>query len=193
MKTINVNVYSFNELNEKAKENARNYFYDVFSYDCEEEIKEIKELLNYFDVKLLNYQIDEYSCRYSVSFANIVPETKEDTYKLLYENFSLNCLRKKNYYRKGKKRTSKILFSYDVSLWIGDIFLSEIENQIRERKYKDYDSVIYHVLDVVFNALKSDYKFFYEDENIEDMFNANDYFFFSDGKGLQRNLNQIIN
>ena len=71
MKTINVNLYQFDELTDEAKEKARDWWRngDCFAWESES-MKSIYTFVNAFGVKLDGYEVDAYSYDYRTNAEN---------------------------------------------------------------------------------------------------------------------------
>lgn len=71
MKTINVNLYQFDELTDEAKEKARDWWRDgdCFAWGRESE-QSIYAFVNAFSVKLKHYEVDAFFYEYSTDANN---------------------------------------------------------------------------------------------------------------------------
>jgi hypothetical protein len=93
MREVVTQVYTFDELNDNAKENARQWYRGIQCFDWSEEyIKSLKEALLFFDCKLKDYSID-WDC-YSRSYFKWTTHLETDDlhgvrlFKFIQNNYS---------------------------------------------------------------------------------------------------------
>ena len=92
MKQITIDAYSFNELEGKAQDKARNYYYENINYFWgDEHLEGVKRFLELFNIRLVNWAYDEYH----VDFETDINDCK-------FQGFS-------------KKRVNALIKSFDVS------------------------------------------------------------------------------
>jgi len=157
MKQITINAYSFNELEGKAKDKARDYYYQNINYFWgDEHIEGVKRFLELFNVSLVNWAYDEYHADF---------ETNIDACK--FQGLS-------------KKRVNALIKSFNVS-YCADETLVVAFNE----SYSEHGSIklaIEYALQQSGNDLKTDIAYHYTDEYMNQYFEANEYLFTIDGK-----------
>jgi len=157
MKQITINAYSFNELEGKAKDKARDYYYQNINYFWgDEHIEGVKRFLELFNVSLVNWAYDEYHADF---------ETNINDCK--FQGLS-------------KKRVNALIKSFNVS-YCADETLVVAFNE----SYSEHGSIklaIEYALQQSGNDLKTDIAYHYTDEYMNQYFEANEYLFTIDGK-----------
>ena len=162
MKTIEIKVYRFEELDKQTKEKViENYRYinvdNTFWYDC------IKEEFNSLGLEIRSFDLDR------GSFAEIHIEDFEETSKNIIEEFGDNVpIQKtaKNYIDEFNKIQANFKEDEDI----------ERELEILDEKYqREYSEDI-------LSYLRSSYDWEISDEAITETIEANDYDFTTDGK-----------
>jgi hypothetical protein len=162
MKTIEIKVYRFEELDKQTKEKViENYRYinvdNTFWYDC------IKEEFNSLGLEIRSFDLDR------GSFAEIHIEDFEETSKNIIEEFGDNVpIQKtaKNYIDEFNKIQANFKEDEDI----------ERELEILDEKYqREYSEDI-------LSYLRSSYDWEISDEAIYQTIEANDYDFTTDGK-----------
>lgn len=88
MKTIEINLYSFNELSEEAKEKAlENWRYEQEYFWADDSIESLKKFAEHFNAELTNYGIDFFGCSHSHAKFNVPDEEfTENELKSLIES-----------------------------------------------------------------------------------------------------------
>ena len=157
MKQITINAYSFNELEGKAQDKARNYYYENINYFWgDEHIGGVKRFLDLFNIILINWSYDEYHAYF---------ETNINDCK--FQGFS-------------KKRVNALIKSFDVS-YCADETLVVAFNE----SYSEHGSIRLAIQEALRQSsldLKNDIAYHYTDESMADYFEANEYFFTQGGK-----------
>lgn len=157
MKQITINAYSFNELEGKAKDKARDYYYQNINYFWgDEHLEGIKRFLELFNVSLVNWAYDEYHADF---------ETDIDDCK--FQGLS-------------KKRVNALIKSFNVSYCADETLIIAFNES-----YSEHGSVklaIEYALQQSGNDLKADIAYHYTDECMNQHFEANEYLFTQDGK-----------
>ena len=157
MKQITINAYTFNELEGKAQDKARNYYYENINYFWgDEHLEGVKRFLELFNIRLVNWAYDEYHAYF---------ETNINDCK--FQGFS-------------KKRVNALIKSFDVS-YCADETLVVAFNE----SYSEHGSIRLAIQEALRQSsldLKNDIAYHYTDESMADYFEANEYFFTQDGK-----------
>jgi hypothetical protein len=189
METIEVKLYSFDELSDDAKQKAieeyREGNYD-FSWG-DEWLESVKKGLDHFDVKLKDYSIDWNNingCHTRLEFS------QDDNYGDGIENLSyvrlwkyINAKYLKIWSKYGKKYVNILDGDCPFTGYCGDCdFLNPIREFIKKPKDITFRELIE---DCVYEALKggcNDYEYQNSDEAIIESIEANDYNFTEAGK-----------
>jgi len=157
MKQITINAYTFNELEGKAQDKARNYYYENINYFWgDEHLEGVKRFLELFNIRLVNWAYDEYNADFET-----------DIHDCKFQGFS-------------KKRVNALIKSFDVSYCADETLVIAFNES-----YSEHGSIklaIEYALEQSGDVLKNDIKHHYTDECMRDFFEANDYFFTQDGK-----------
>lgn len=157
MKQITIDTYSFKELEGKAKDKARDYYYRNVDYFWgDEHIEGVKRFLALFNVSLVNWAYDEYHADF---------ETDINDCKFQGLN---------------KKRVNALIKSFDVHYCAGGTLVIAFNES-----YSEHGSIklaIEYALQQSGDDLKTDIAHHYTDESVQDYFDANEYFFTQDGK-----------
>lgn len=157
MKQITIDAYSFNELSDKAKDKARDYYYQNIEYFWgDEHLEVVKRFLDLFNVSLVNWACDEYH----VDFETNINDCKFQ---------GLN-----------KKRVNALIKSFNVSYWADETLVIAFNES-----YSKHGSIKLAIEEALRQSeinLKNDIAHHYTDESMADYFEANEYFFTIDGK-----------
>jgi len=157
MKQITINAYSFNELEGKAKDKARQHYYENINYFWgDEHLEGIKRFLELFNIRLVNWAYDEYHA----DFETDINDCK-------FQNLS-------------KKRVNALIKSFNVSYCADETLIIAFNES-----YSEHGSIklaIEYALQQSGNDLKTDIAYHYTDEYMNQYFDANEYFFTQDGK-----------
>jgi len=157
MKQITINAYSFNELEGKAQDKARNYYCENINYFWgDEHLEGVKRFLELFNVSLINWAYDEYHA----DFETDINDCK-------FQGFS-------------KKRVNALIKSFNVSYCADETLVTAFNES-----YSEHGSIklaIEYALQQSGDDLKNDIAYHYTDESMADYFDANEYFFTQDGK-----------
>ena len=157
MKQITINAYTFNELEGKAKDKARNYYYENINYFWgDEHLEGVKRFLELFNVRLVNWAYDEYHA----DFETDINDCK-------FQNLS-------------KKRVNALVKSFNVSYYADETLVIAFNES-----YSEHGSIKLAIEEALRQSeidLKNDIAHHYTDESMQDYFDANEYFFTQDGK-----------
>ena len=157
MKQITINAYTFNELECKAQDKARNYYCENINYFWgDEHIEGVKRFLALFNITLVNWAYDEYHAYF---------ETNINDCK--FQGFS-------------KKRVNALIKSFNVS-YCADETLVVAFNE----SYSEHGSIKLAIEEALRQSeidLRNDITLHYTDNVMADYFDSNDYFFTEDGK-----------
>jgi hypothetical protein len=155
MQTIELTIYSFNELSEEAKDNARQWFLEGYEpVWTGESFDSIKTFAQHFGVKIVDYCVDQWSYDYRTNHSN------KNFRGLTLDVFD------RDYMPTG--------YCLDCDLWMTfyDTF-----KQTGSAK-KAFESAI----DAGFKAWRDDIAYQYSKENIDETISINDYQFYENGR-----------
>jgi hypothetical protein len=157
MKQITINAYSFNELSDKAKDKARDYYYENINYFWDDEhLEGVKRFLELFNVSLINWAYDEYHADF---------ETDINDCKFQSMN---------------KNRVNALIKSFNVSYCADETLVIAFNES-----YSEHGSIKLAIEEALRQSeidLKNDIAYHYTDESMADYFEANEYFFTQGGK-----------
>ena len=157
MKQITINAYTFNELEGKAQDKARNYYYENINYFWgDEHLEGVKRFLELFNIRLVNWAYDEYHAYF---------ETNINDCK--FQGFS-------------KKRVNALIKSFDVSYCADETLVIAFNES-----YSEQGSIKLAIQEALRQSgidLRNDVTLHYTDEVMSGYFEANEYFFTQDGK-----------
>lgn len=156
MRLATYEIYSFDELNDEAKENARAWARDFPLDWCDESIQSIKAFCKEFGVKLLAYEIDAWTYFYRTDVAG----------------HHFRGLKLRNI-PKEKELTGYCL---DFDIWY--TFYDEFKTS--GCALRAFDKAI----DAGFQGWRADLKFQMTDEYIDDFIIGNDYEFYANGESV---------
>jgi len=173
MKTIKINLFKFNELNEEAKQVAiENYKNTVTEYCfADEAIKSLEKFAEHFNSKLKNWSIDFFN--YSPSFATFseVEEIEENELKELIMQmgeFNPETLR-----GLGDCKFTGVCFDEEAADGARKAFFNG-ERNVNEILQAGFDSWI--------NSVNKDAEYQISDEAVSETLKANEYDFTEDGE-----------
>ena len=182
MKTIKINLYSFDELSEDAKQKAKDNFQfdDFWESDRTHSMQKAKELYSMLDgdagelsgVRLYKYIVN-----------NILPELRRPI------KYTTNGIKypSDKIYKDEKARFSKIQFSEEASNLTGYCDDYEFLDPLLEFLKEPLNSVTGEELantnlhSIWSKLANEEYESFYEDENFQELCEANEYTFEEDG------------
>lgn len=157
MKQITINAYTFNELEGKAQNSARQYYYENIGYFWgDEHIEGVKRFLDLFNVTIINWAYDEYHADFET-----------DINDCRFQGLS-------------KKRVNALIKSFNVS-YCADETLAVAFNE----SYSEHGSIKLAIQEALRQSgidLRNDITLHYTDNVMADYFDSNDYFFTEDGK-----------
>ena len=198
MRTIEHQIFRYNELSEQAQQVAIDSLRDRIagtriesdSYDYRNTLDEIEKI---FGVKVYDWSVDECNFYFRFEFTNIDEETENEPRLLLrYLNTNvLPCIdNRKRYYSKTARvsRKSRILCdnNYNYCLtgcWCDkavDYALNNIKQSIKDKF--NAREFVESVIEGFFEQWRNDYEYALSDECITEDIEANDYEFFENGK-----------
>lgn len=155
-KIIEKTVYTFDELSEKAKENAKHWYYCNADYFWQEEhICEIESFLCIFNVTLKHYVYDTNAYRYETNLND--------------------CKWQGNNKKDVLERLARYQVGYCAGEGLKQSFLAEYT------KNGSIKNAIIAALNKSFKELVNDYKYHFSDEAIKEFFESNDFYFYIDG------------
>ena len=155
-KIIEKLAYEYNELSDKAKEQANHWYACNVQYHwLDDHIEGVKRFLELFGITLTEWSIDY--CQYS------------------YETDIDEC----KFQSIDKKRVEKLLSGFVLCYCADETILASFKEA--HKKHGSVKLAIEYALEKSFDELQSDYVNHYEDESIEDFYTSNEYLF--DEKG----------
>lgn len=188
MKTISINLYSFNELSDKAKQRAMDDHTSTSDFFWGDPyISSIKKGLDAFNCSLVNYSID-WGCSSHSNFKIRYGLVPSEITGLRLRTYILN-----NFYaalycrRKYGKRKSKIAYKKTCCPFTGyigdDDFLQPIRDFIsRPCEHTNFDNLMDECVEAVIASGCKDYDYCCTEEYLSEHFEANDYQFTENGK-----------
>ena len=198
MRTIEHQIFRYNELSEQAKEVAiesmreriGSTIIESDSYDYRNTLDKIEHV---FGVKVYDWSVDECNFYFRFEFTNIEEETENEP-RLLLRYLNTNVLpyidNKRRYYSKTARasRKSRILCNngYEYCLtgcWCDEAIDNALNNinQSVKNKFNARDFVE-SILEGFFKQWQNDYEYACSDDCIVEGIEANDYEFFENGK-----------
>lgn len=198
MRTIEYQIYRYDELSEQAQQVAIESMRDEISNvriesDSYEYRNTLDKIEHIFGVKIYNWDVNEYNSYFRFEFTNIEEDTENEPRLLLrYLNTNvLPCIdNKKRYYSNTARvsRKSRILCNngYEYCLtgcWCDDAVdnaLNNINQSVKNRL--NAREFVENLLEGFFEHWRNDYKYNCSDECIAEEIEANDYEFFENGK-----------
>ena len=193
MKTLEIKLYSFDELTKDAKQKAiENYKNDhcetLGTFWQEENFESIKAVLNFFDVKIKNWSIDYSSAARSFIDWEFTSEYDEELKNLsgarLFKYIQNNYIGKKtgsfNSVFDGKHDEGRCLFTgYCAD---HDIISPIVEFLEKPTKYINFEDLINDVIYAGLQYIENEYNYQNSDEAITYELLNSDYYFNSSGK-----------
>jgi len=185
MKTIEIKVYRYDELSDKAKENANNYYLDKMVYDWWYEstyddakefrldIQEFDIYRNYIKVKF-KYDAEETAKAIVENAGGELLELAKDwqtEVNKLWQSFS-----DYNKYQEWLAQMNYTLDDMEFEDWVME------ESGYSDDKESTDSDFLYQLGEYYLNYLKSDYDYFSSEEYIKDYYESNDYWFDVNGK-----------
>jgi len=159
MRTVQLNIYTFNELSDKAKQNARDWWLEGYVYEdnfSEEDMKQIGLGLNE-DKKF--------------AFLGSAPETME----LIFQNHGPSC----NSYQYAKAY-GQFLEDVGVSCDLPDSHPKRIEWE--EKRESIDNQFLVKLAQYYVKLIEDDYQYNISNEVVDGLLIANEYEFTEDGK-----------
>lgn len=188
MKTISINLYTFDELPESVQDkiiyNWRTddeYFWSGENYDS------LKAFCDIFRINIINY---EYGYQ---NYINASTSLDDDILELsgiklakhLWNNYKNYLFKPKYYYRNGKMRNSKIQFDNDCILtgyYIDNEILGPIYDFLDKPDNRNFDELLEDCTQSWLSACRKDYDYWMSRECIIDDIKSNDYLFTANGE-----------
>ena len=171
MKTIEVKVYQFGELSEKAKERAKQKHAELFGYAWQDEaIASLKALAEAFGAKLKNYEVDFFNTSHSGATFDVPELSREEIRERLS---SLGSYDPKTFKGNGGCKLTGYCADDDAL----DGF-----RQAFEGGESDLETLLQAGFDSWLKAAQTDCEDQYEDEQFGETCEANGYEFREDGR-----------
>lgn len=198
MRTIEYQIYRYDELSEQAQqvaiESMRNSIADMRIESESAEYRNTLEMIErIFRVNIYDWSVDEYNSYFRFDFVGIDEDVETESRLLLrYLNTNvLPCIdNKKRYYSKTARvsRKSRILCkkSFDYCLtgcWCDDAVdnaLNNINQSVKNRL--NAREFVKNLLEGFFKQWQNDYEYACSDECIAEEIEANDYEFYKNGR-----------
>ena len=198
MRTIEYQIYRYDELSEQAQEVAIDSLRDRISgarieFDSDDYRNALDKIEQVFRVKVYDWHVDEYNSYFRFDFVGI-DEDIENEPRLLLRYLNTNVLsyidNKKRYYPKTARvsRKSRILCnnSYDYCLtgcWCDkavDYALNNIKQSVK--KHLNAREFVESIIEGFFEQWQNDCEYSNSNECIAEEIEANDYEFYENGK-----------
>ena len=198
MRTIEHQIYRYDELSEQAQqvatESMRDSIADMRIESESDEYRNTLEMIEQiFRVNVYDWHVNEYNSYFRFDFVGI-DEDVENEPRLLLRYLNTNVLpcidNKKRYYSKTARvsRRSRILCnkSYDYCLtgcWCDDAVDNALNNINKSVKNKfNAREFVRSMLEGFFEQWRNDYEYAYSDECIAEKIEVNDYEFYENGE-----------
>ena len=193
MKTLEIKLYSFEELTKEAKQKAiENYKNEhcetIGTFWQEDNFNSIKAVLNFFNVKIKNFEIDYSSAARSFIDWELNLDYDDDIKNLcgarLFKYIHNNYIGKKtgsfNSIFDGKPDDGRCLFTgYCADC---DLIVPIIEFLQKPTKYINFEDLINDVIYAGLKYIENDYDYQNSDESIIEELLNNDFYFNASGK-----------
>lgn len=157
-KSIQVQVFAFSELSEKAKDKAHSdYLYHGFDFDEADNIGTIKSFCDLFDIELQNWSID--SCNYYYDAK--IPNQRGIT----------------------KKQAVAMVGSWEISqgYFLANVVTQAMSDAVNWR-YGDLRYVIDNAIDAMFKSWRNDLEYYYSIEYFAELCECNEWVFLESGE-----------
>jgi hypothetical protein len=155
MRTIEQTIYTFEELNDEAKEKARNWYRNGLQYPWWDEVKDsLKSFCDEFGITVLDYSIGDARREY----------IKTDATNANFRGFKL-----KDFDRKAMP--TGFCFDCDLRYTFADQF----------KQYGDALGAFNEALEAFLQSVRNDVEYQYTDEVVDESIEANGYEFTEDG------------
>lgn len=198
MRTIEQQIYRYDELNDQAQKVAIEFMRDEISNvriesDSYEYRNTLEKIEHIFGVKVYDWNVNEYNPYFRFKFTNIEEDTENEP-RLLLRYLNTNVLpyidNKRRYYSKTARasRKSRILCnnSYEDCLtgcWCDDAVDNALNNINQSVKDKfNAREFVENLLKGFFEQWRNDYEYAISDECIAEEIEVNDYEFYENGK-----------
>lgn len=198
MKTIEYQIFRYDELSEQAQKVAIESMKDEISNarinsDSAEYLNTLDKIQQIFEVNIYDWRVDEYNLYFRFNFTNIDEETENEPRLLLrYLNTNvLPCIdNKKRYYSNTARvsRKSRILsnksYAYCLTGCWCDAAVDDALNNINQSVKNKFNAreFVENLLEGFFKQWQNDYEYAISDECIAERIEANDYEFYKNGK-----------
>jgi len=185
MKTISVNLYSFDELSDKAKQYAIDKFisdHEFFWSDAY--IDTIKEGIDIFDFELYNWRIDFFSGHYDCSLRSGKSELSGLRLRTYLLNNYYSVFYRRKEYGKRKSKITYEKYEHHITGYCADqTFLQPIIDFINKPDaYKTFGELMDDCIYAVVMDGRNDYEYQCTEEYISDHCEANEYMFYENGE-----------
>ena len=198
MRTIERQIFHYNELSEQAQqvaiESMRDRISDIRIESDSDDYRNTLEMIErIFRVNIYDWHVDEYNSYFRFNFVGI-DDDMENEPRLLIRYLNTNVLpcidNQKRYYSKTARvsRRSRILSNkcYDYCLtgcWCDDAVDNALNNINQSvKKHFNAREFVNSVLEGFFKQWQNDYEYSTSDECIAEEIDANDYEFYETGK-----------
>ncbi len=191
MRTIELNLYSINELSEAAKQKAiekyrgnMDYFMDFFNEYCNEQLTEagfeeteLRYSLSYSQGDGLSFSAKNY-CKLYELFLEVLGKGKERTAKLLSENCTIKIKNEGRYCFASKSDIDLYIENYTSSINV--LNTNNIDN-IVSKVLSKLESIYIDLCTKLKNEGYEEIEYQTSEEAIIEIFEANEYTFEADG------------
>jgi hypothetical protein len=188
MKTVKLNLYSFDELNESAQEKVIATWRDNDEYFWGSENSEsLEAFCKIFAIKIKDYDYgyrNYINSRFNLDL-DILEFKNTLAYKYLWNNYKSDIFKSKYYYKNGKKRLSNIQLNDDCVLtgyYIDNEILAPIYDFLKKPDNSSIENLLNDCLNNWLSACRKDYEYWLSAESIREDIACNDYLFLANGQ-----------
>ena len=192
MRTIEVKLFTYDELNQKAKEKAlEDYRYSAGYFWFDDAMETIKKGLSLFDYSLKDYNIDLTNGYSNIKlesehYENAVEElTGLRLAKYIYNTYYWNIYKLLDFRKGSKVRRSRIMVSrvYEYTGYYADeIFLDIVHNFIERPDSRNFIELMMDCCEAVINDMCKDYIYQLSEEYFREYCYGNKFEFYEDGQ-----------
>lgn len=191
MRTIEVKLFSYDELSEKAKEKALKRYRATEEYFWfDDGLKTIKDGLALFDFKLAYYSIDLGHISDIKLMSQHIEDAVEELYglrlrKYIYNTYYWRIYKLRDYLKGDKVRRSRIMVDriYSYTGYCADeIFLDELYEFMAKPDHRNFKELMLGCCADVISYMYRDYTYQLSEEYFREYCFGNDCEFYEDGE-----------
>jgi hypothetical protein len=184
MRIIETKIFTFEELSDKAKEKAREWWRQCDDYDFGEAIDSLKKFADYFGITISDYRLDAYAHQSYVRFSK---QDLADNVNIDADGHEIDEILSVNETLKGLISDDKFLSGncpFTGMFWDEEL-LYGIRSQLSSpdsHNKEDLNDCYRQCFENLFSAIQKDYEYQMSDEAVDGNITANDYEFTEEGK-----------